>query len=146
MRRTSNLKLYGVIFFGLEVIVQGCWVFGIYYNEWIYQYSLHNSFLLWCFAVGIFGESELLGWIGAIGVTAVAIFMLYYFLAFFINKKNHFIPLFLMSLNIVFHMASYWNNLNAYVGLLYKVIGCTIYACIAYKEYKTQKTTRQTNN
>lgn len=111
----------------LDIIIQGRWIFGVT-PEWIYKYSLHNSFLLWCFAEGIFGESKLLGWLALFGMLAFIILLIYTFLIFIRKKENFLIPLFLMLLNVIVHIVFYWKTPFSYVGLLYKIIGCVIFA------------------
>ncbi len=139
MRGIVNSKLCGIVYLGLDIIIQGYWLFGVNHTEWIDKYSLHNSFLLWCFAVGIFGESKLLGWFALFGMLAFIILSIYVLLAFIRRKGNFLIPLFMTLLNVIIHIAFYWENPFSYVGLLYKIIGCAIFIYIVYKEYMNRR-------
>lgn len=146
MRRIVNLKLCGIFYLVLDITLQGCWIFGVSHTEWIYKYSLHNSFLLWCFAAGIFGESKLLGWLALFGILTVVLLTIYFWYTFFRKKGNFLIPLFMTLSNVIVHMVFYWKNPFSYVGLLYKIISFVIFICIVYKEYMNRNDICRKNN
>lgn len=135
MNSNINFKMCGIVYFLIDIMLQGYWIVGIAENEWIYKFSLHNSFLLWCFAVGIFGESKLMGWFALIGMLVVIILVIKFWFAFLKNKKSFLIPLCLTFVNVIVHIIFYWKEPLAYVGLLYKIFGCAIYAYLMYGEY-----------
>ena len=135
MRGMTTLKLSGFVYFGLDIIIQACWMFGTGYNTWIFEYSLHNSFLLWCFAEGIFGHSKMLGWFALGGLLTGALLIICFLYASFKRKEKFLIPLILAVLNVVLHTLFYFKNCFALIGLTYKLIGCAIYAYIVYKTF-----------
>lgn len=136
MNRWNTYRIMGFVYFLFDFLVQAYWILIITGNEWIHRYSMHNSFILWCFAEGIFGKTKWMGWIAMAGILLITILSLVFCVLFFLNENSFFvIPMFIVVLNIVFHIVFQWNNLIAYVGLLYKVLGCIIYAQVVCKRY-----------
>ena len=130
MSKVFYLKLSGVIYLVIDIIIQASWIFFLGNIEFITKYSLHNVFLLACFAEGIFGKSKLMGWIVFFVLLAFLVLSIYVLITFIMRKGNFLVPLISTVLNAAFHMVFYWSNPFAYVGLLYKIIGCTIFSCI----------------
>lgn len=134
MNKFTACKLLGIGYFLFDCFVQGCWIFIITGSEWIHRYSLHNSFILWCFAEGIFGETKFGGWIALAGILSILILSIVFCVTFFLNKNNSFaIPLLIIGLNIVFHIIFNWSKPIAYLGLLYKALGFIICALVLCK-------------
>lgn len=132
----GKAKLYGIVYFWFDFIIQSLWVFGISHNEWIYKCSLHNSVLLWCFAEGIFGESRALGWLALVVMLTVILATVYFLYALFRKKDGFLIPLIISLLNIIAHIIFNFDEPIAYIGLAYKIVGCVIYIYICYKGRK----------
>lgn len=135
MCKNTKVKLCGSFYFLTDILVQGVWIFGVDQSGLINKYCLDNSFLLLCFAVGIFGESKLLGRLALIGMLIAVFLTVKFWVGFFKKKESFSVPLFLTVVNVVVHAVAYWKDPTAYVGLLCKLIGCVIYAYLVYRKY-----------
>lgn len=142
MRKIVNLKICGIVYLMLDTVIQLWWSTGLVHDKWIFDYSLINFFFFWCVAVGIFCESKILAGIALFVILAFFALPIFALIAFIRRKDNFVIPLILSLLNIIMHIYVYWKDPASYVGLLYKVIGCTIFMCIVYKDHMNRKAQR----
>lgn len=139
MNKINKLKYLGLACFVLDMIIQGHWLFGRGYGGWIYDDSLHNTFIFLCTAAIIFVESRFVVWLALIGLLIVIILTIWFLVRFFRNKKCFLIPLCLMCVNVLLHIGAYWDVPSNYAGLIYKIISCAIFTLLVYREYHKAK-------
>lgn len=146
MRRFVSLKICGIVYFVLDIIIQVLFIFSIGNTVWLWEYSLHNAFFTLCFIVAAFDESKFLMWLALFAILTVIILSIYVLFTFIRRKDNFIIPLVLTLLNVIVHIIYFAWDLFSYVGLLYKIIGCVIFTCIVCKKYMNRNNKCEKNN
>lgn len=127
-------RVVSIIYFLFDTMLQVSWIFyipsffALDLSDICYRYGLMNSYFIQIMGIGIFGENRVSLNLIFIAFILLVFLLIAFFVLLFLKKKYAFlIPLFLTTVNIIFHVIFMNQLVTQYWGLVYKVIGCLIY-------------------
>ncbi len=142
-------KYIGLFYFFVNAVIQISF-FSYYFPEFgnfdkYLQYGgFFDSFLLWLFAEGVFGDNISLRYLVLVLVILYVVSLVLFFIALFFSRKIVYsILLSHCILNVIFHFILLSDKPYAFIGLIFKIIGCCIYLyCLKKIKEKNQGTVR----
>lgn len=140
-----QLKHVAFIYYLIDMILQYNMLFMLPGYLIFSRFSMHNTFLSYCFLSAAFEKSNFIAKASIILAIVVMLLTIISFVGILLGKINfYFIPLIVILLNIIFHIIFIKFSLITSIGLIYKIIGLFIYSFTLYQCYKrkSKKTQR----
>ena len=140
IRKVLNLKTLGLLYFLIGIAFNSWWLCTGDYPITVLIYGFENSFMFLSFAIVWVSESSVAAWITLFLQLTLVALSIYFLIGFIRKKANFWVPLIITVLDVATCLVTFeWNNLDEYVGLLYKLLGCVIFICIIVGQRKEKK-------
>ena len=138
IRKILNLKTLGLLYFLIGMVFNTWWLFTGDYPITVLAHGLENDVIFLSFAFVWVTESSVMVWITLFLQLVLVALAIYLLIGFIRKKANFWVALIPTALDVIIHLITAWNDLDEYVGLLYKLLGCVIFICIIVGQRKEQ--------